>query len=116
MAKRWEVYAYQDDSGLRVVEIDCTHDLDSSTYVVSEDVGSTLVEIHNADIEALEAELAAQAPDAKLGAAVRRLPDGVTLGPSRGRWYVCDDDGVLQGEGSTPDAALAAAGLMEPPQ
>ena len=58
-------------------------------------------------------ENAAQAPDAKLGAAVRRIPDGATLGPSRGRWYVCDDDGVTQSSGDIPDAALAAVGLME---
>jgi hypothetical protein len=56
----WETYSYEEDSGLRVVEIDCAKgDLDRETYVVTEDAGEALAAIHNESVVVLRAENAA---------------------------------------------------------
>jgi len=53
--------------------------------------------------------------DAALGRAVRKIPDMAKLWHAEVRWYLHPGDApcLPLGTGSTPEAALVAAGLME---
>jgi len=65
--------------------------------------------------DALKAEIERLRADAALGRAVRKMPDMAKLWHAEVRWYLHPGDGpcLPLGTGNTPEAALAAAGLME---
>ena len=65
--------------------------------------------------DALKAEIERLRADAALGRAVRKMPDMAKLWHAEVRWYLHPGDApcLPLGTGNTPEAALAAAGLME---
>ena len=68
-----------------------------------------------ASIAEKDAEIERLRADAALGRAVRKIPDMAKLWHAEVRWYLHPGDApcLPLGTGNTPEAALAAAGLME---